>query len=412
MLWNAFDHVNLARALLSHGKYDGALTACSIGLQRTPDSAELYALLARAYDGLGRPQDALDACERALDLESSGPPALEARIRQSLILFDAGDVAQAFASAQRAWDLAPGDAQVHALIGNLLAWNGNLEAALGHIEWNWLDELTSTLQRFGGKPSWDGDDVRDKRIVVVHQQGYGDMLQAARYLPALRARAQHVIVECSGPIAGLMRRMPGVDEVCEKKVADPASYDAYVRLMTLPRILGLGAGVAAPYISPDADRASRWEAQLTGYSGRRIGLAWGGNPAHPFDFERSIPPEVLTQLGDIPDVTFFSLMLEPAADPGFAIVRIGETFEDFEDAAAAIAQLDLVVTVDTAYAHLAGALGVRVWTMLQRRPDWRWAGHGDGTAWYPSMRLFRQREPGWNAVIERVAEALARDNCA
>ncbi len=406
MLWDSFDHANLARALLARGFYDGALTACSMGLRKKPESAEMHALLARAYDGLSRAGEALAACERVLTLEQNGPSALEARVRQALIFFDAGDIAQAFAMAERAWAIAPDNAIVHTLIGNLLAWNGNLPAALGHIEWNWVNELTSTLQRFNGEPSWDGADIRDKRVLVVHEQGFGDMLHVARYLGALRQRAAHVTVECLPPIAEMMRRVPGVDAVVAYHTADPASYDTYVRLMTLPRILGVDAGAAAPYIVPDAQRSAQWKAQLRGVEGYRVGLAWGGNASHVFDFARSIRPELLAQLGAIAKVRYFSLMLEPDVDVGFDIVRIGEGFRDFDDAAAAIAQLDLVISVDTAHAHLAGALGVPVWTMLQRRPDWRWTGNGEHTPWYPSMRLFRAREPGWGPVVERVALEL------
>ncbi len=365
-------------------------------------------MLARAYDGLGRPSDALAACDRALALKDEGPSALEARIWQALILFDAGEAAQAFAMAERAWNLAPDNIYVHTLIGNLFAWSGNLAPALGHVEWNWVDELSSCLKRFDGKASWDGGDLTGKRVLVVHQQGFGDMLQMARYLPALRRRAERVIVECLSPIANVMRRMPGVDEVSEHKAADPASYDAYVRLMTLPRVLGIDAGIAAPYLVPDADRRSHWKAQLSGYDGYRVGLAWGGSRSHALDFARSISPKLFAPLGGVANARYFSLMTNPGADLGFETVRIGETFGDFEDAAAAIAQLDLVIAVDTAYAHLAGALGVPVWTMLPRRPDWRWFGNSEDTPWYPSMRLFRAREPGWSAVIERIAAALSR----
>jgi Flp pilus assembly protein TadD len=407
MLWDSFDHANLARALLARGYFDGALTACSMGLQRTPEKAEIHALLARAYDGLGRREDALATCERVLALEQSGPSALEARIRQALISFDGGDVAQAFAMAERAWSLAPDNPIVHTLIGNLLAWNGDLASALGHVEWNWVNELTTCLQRFEGRVAWDGGDLRDKRVLVVHEQGFGDMLQMARYLGALKQRAQRVIVECLAPIADVMRRMPGVDDVVHYHAADPQSYDAYVRLMTLPRILGVGSGAAAPYLAPDGQRSLQWKTRLSGYDGYRVGLAWGGNASHVFDFARSLPPELLAPLGQIPNVRYFSLMLEPNVDVGFDIVRIGEAFCDFDDVAAAMVQLDLVITVDTAYAHLAGALGVPVWTMLQRRPDWRWSGNGEATPWYPSMRLFREHEPGWGTVIERVARALS-----
>jgi hypothetical protein len=407
MLWNAFDHANLARTLLTRGHYDGALTACALGLARTPDSAELHVLLARACDGLGRRDDALVACERALALEQAGPSAVEARIRQALLFFDAGDVAAAFAMAELAWNLAPGDVRVHALIGDLIAWNGDLSSALGHIEWNWLDELTSCLKRFDGKASWDGSsDLSGKRVLVVHQQGFGDMLQMARYLPALRARAERVVVECLSPIAGVMRRMPGVDEVVEHKAADPATYDAYVRLMTLPRVLGIDSGLVAPYLKPDADRSAHWKALLSGYEGRRVGLTWGGNPRHVFDFARSLAPELLAPLAGVPNVRYFSLMMEPDVNVGFDVVRIGEAFRDFEDAAAAIAQLDLVISVDTAYAHLAGALGVPVWAMLQHRPDWRWAGNGEATPWYPSMRLFRERDRAWSTAVGRVVDAM------
>jgi hypothetical protein len=391
--------------LLSHGKYDGALTSSEMGLERQPNSAELLVLFARACDGLGRPDDALEACERVLALEPQGPSALEARILQSSIFFDAGEVALAFATAELAWNLAPGNVYVHTLIGNLFAWNGQLSSALGHIEWNWPGELTSCLNRFG-VASWEGDDIHDKRVLVVHQQGFGDMLQMARYLPALRSRAERVIVECLPQIAGVMRRMHGVDDVVPLGTIQSGEYDAYARLMTLPRILGLDSGAAVPYLVPDAKRVAHWEPIVNAAGGYRVGLAWSGNPAHVFDFKRSLPVERLAPLGDVPGVTYYSLMMQPNVGAGFDIVRVGEGFRDFDDAAAVIAQLDLVITVDSAYAHLAGSLGVPVWTMLPRRPDWRWSGNGDTTLWYPSMRLFREKTPGWPTVIDRVTAAL------
>ncbi len=411
MLWRAFDHANLAATLLSGGRYEAAKTACAIGIECSPNAAELYVLLARALDGLGSPDEALAACACALERSPTGPIARDAYITGALIYSSAGDRERAFWSAQRAWEVAPDDRDVHTLLGNLLSWHGDLESALPHVEWHWTREAEYCEDRFGDRAAWDGSDLTGQRMLVVHQQGYGDQLQMARYLPLLRDRALRVTVECLPPVAGVLRSISGIDVVSPQSVSDDA-FDRYVRMMRLPRLLGVDAGAAVPYLQADDALVALWRARLCDATALRVGIAWAGSAQHVLDFERSMLPQTLEPLAALRGVRFYSLMMEPewigASVPGLELLPLGQDFRDFSDAAATLAQLDLVLTVDTAFAHLAGALGVPVWLMLPRRPDWRWAGNGERTSWYPSMRLFRETAPRWETVPQRVAAELAK----
>lgn len=262
-------------------------------------------------------------------------------------------------------------------------------------------------------PEWDGSPLEGRTIFVHAEQGLGDALQFVRYAPLLKARgAGRVIVECTAPIGDLMRSAPDVDLVVTTGDVLPA-FDVHAYMMSLPLLCGTTIDTIpaeVPYL--EAPRRAVEDA-IRSHRGFRVGLVWGGNPIHQRDLLRSIPLSQLAPVLAVPGAKFFSLqkgaplsqLTEPAARD---IVNLDAMLGDFSDTAAALEALDLVITVDTSVAHLAGALGTPVWMMLPHVPDWRWMLDRADSPWYPSMRLFRQaaiRE--WSGVIEEITLSLA-----
>jgi tetratricopeptide (TPR) repeat protein/glycosyltransferase involved in cell wall biosynthesis len=264
-----------------------------------------------------------------------------------------------------------------------------------------------------GVPEWDGSPLDGRTIFVHAEQGLGDALQFVRYAPLLKARgAGRVIVECTSPIGDLMRGAPGVDAVVT--TGDPMpSFDLHAYMMSLPLLCGTTLGTIPreiPYL--EAPRRPVEDA-IRSYRGFRVGLVWGGNPIHQRDLLRSIPLATLAPVLDVPGVTFFSLqkgapLSQIAAPCGRNIVNLDAMIGDFGDTAAALEALDLLITVDTSVAHLAGALGTPVWMMVPHVPDWRWMLGRNDSPWYPSMRLFRQAAIlEWSDVVGAIADSLS-----
>ncbi len=388
MLFELFDYVNLAATLNSQGRYHEAVEACRLGLEQRRDLPLLFAQLGRAALGLERAGDAIAACEAALGLD---PLCLPAQLELALALRLSGDRAGALAQARAALAGDPGSEHAHCVLATLLLWDGATAEGLREQEWHWVRETELLERRFGVERRWDGVPAPGLRLLVAHEQGYGDLFHVARYLRALREQAGTLLLECAPDAAELMRTVPGVDRVIAKGEATPRDFDAYVRLMSVPAHFGADpAASAIPYLHAAATPAAG--------EGLRVGFAWSGNPQHANDRERSVEPERFAALGTVAGVTWVSL-------------RKGPEFPSFSETAACIATLDLVISVDTSVAHLAGAMGKSVWLLLPARPDWRWGIEGERTAWYPSMRLFRRAfgRP-WDDVFERVRaelEALA-----
>ncbi|MBN8902855.1 MAG: hypothetical protein J0H57_17645, partial [Rhodospirillales bacterium] len=270
-----------------------------------------------------------------------------------------------------------------------------------------------TLAERRGAPLWTGEPLAGRTLPVHAEQGMGDMVQFARYLPHL-PRDGHVILEVHPPLVRLLRQMPGVDAVLGIGEALPA-YDLRIPMMSLPLALGLtGAedvSATIPYLRADPDRSAAWRARPDALPGRRVGVVWAGNPERMrMDRRRSVPAALLAPLAAIPGVSLVSLQKGPAAaDAGAAGVAVDWTEEltDFTDTAALIAALDLVIGVDTAVIHVAGALGRPVWLLNRFDTCWRWERNCTDSRWYPTLRQFRQATPGdWSAVVAEVAAAL------
>lgn len=269
----------------------------------------------------------------------------------------------------------------------------------------------------GEIPPWTGQSLSGKTIVLLDEQGLGDTIQFARYAAPLAEAGAAVYLRCAETLHGLLQLAPGVAGVLGPGDPMPEA-DFQIPLLSLPRRMNTTPGTipaAAGYLSAAPDRVAVWKERLDAPPGvRRVGLVWAGNPDNKTDYKRSIPLVDLTQMLEMPGCAFFSLQIGKAAaetEQIDAALRPGGVFAEplpFTEVAAAVASLDLLVTVDTSLAHLAGALGVPVWTMITHVPDWRWGLGRADTPWYESMRLYRQAAIGdWSGALAEVCRDLA-----
>lgn len=251
-----------------------------------------------------------------------------------------------------------------------------------------------------------------RTILLYNEQGFGDTLQFIRYAPLVAARGGKVVVECRSELKRLIESsMPEV--IVTLTGESLPHFDYHLPMLSLPGVFGTNLKnipAQAPYLRVHRDLAQRWR-ECAASSGNKfhIGLAWAGNRNHRNDRNRSLPPEILLPLLDVPGVVFFSLQKdeELRLKINRPLVDLTGDLADFADTAALISNLDLVITADTAVAHLAGALAKPIWTLLPFVPDWRWMLNRDDSPWYPTMRLFRQTKPGdWTRVIRSVVDEL------
>lgn len=379
-----------------------------------PDNAAAWFGLAAADLRRNLPEDALAAVERGLALDPNQAAGWNNR---GVALKELGRLDEALDAYGRALALNPDD-------GETLYNRGVVHLLRGDYWQGWPDYE----HRFAGPagrppggsldhPTWSGQDLAGKTILLIAEQGSGDAIQFIRFAPALKDRgAVAVITQCREPLVRLLENAPGVDRVLVPGVPLPA-IDFYLPLLSLPRRLGItqetipGAEGYLPVPVAPEDR-------LPSKGAFNIGLNWAGSPSNEADTKRSVPLESLAPLAGMPGCRLFSLQFAAGRDPleaaGLAdhIIDLGDRLGDFAQTAALIGELDLIVTVDTALAHLAGATGRPVWVLLAHVPDWRWTLAGESTPWYDSMTLFRQPAPGdWATPIERVRNKI-KDICA
>ena len=428
---------NLVRALLAAEHYEQVLHQANAALEGTPDDGELHFARATALNALGQHTKACAAFARALSLR---PGHAASWLNMGNASADLDDLASAETLCRTAIRLDPRLAEAHASLGHILTLRGRLaeaieacEAAIGlrpefaQAHWNLAIAalLSGDLRRgfmeyewrklharyrgdFPELPGrrWDGADVRGRTILVRAEQGFGDVIQFARYLPLIRDSGGDAVAVCAPPLVPLMRSIPGVRAVAASDRLPP--YDAWVDQISLPGLFGTTLDTIPDterYLSADPARIEDWRVRLP--TGRKIGIALAGNPRHPADRRRSVPTDFGVVLPDISGVSFVNLRHGGSAGvPGLPDLTPWMT--DYAETAALIDNLDLVVTVDTSVAHLAGALGKPAWILLPHAPDWRWMLGRLDSPWYRSVRLFRQPSPGdWGSVLTRVMEELS-----
>ena len=279
-----------------------------------------------------------------------------------------------------------------------------------------VEPLRRDHERRPDLPQWRPSvELAGRRVLLTAEQGSGDLIQHARFAPILARTAAAVVLEMPWPLGAVFHTLPGIERVIG--LDDPAhGCDIACPLMSLPLFFGADAGMPPPYVTAPVDRLARWTAWLDrSPPGRRIGLVCHGDPRHPRDRDRSIALAALAPLLDMPDVTFVLIQTEvretdrAAFDAADNVRCPGAALTDYADTAALLSGLDLLISVDTSVAHLAGAMGLPVWTLLPYCPDYRWKLGRDDSPWYPSMRLYRQERPGgWGTVIQRVRNNLIR----
>ncbi len=326
-----------------------------------------------------------------------------------------GDAAGALAALDQAVALAPGNADIH--------WDRSLALlALGRIaegfaEYEWRFARAQPPARSFPQPRWAGEALPGKTLLVYAEQGFGDTIQCLRFLPAALASGARVILEVQSALRSLVEDIPGVAQVVDRGAPLPA-FDHHVPLISLPCVLGTTPATLpnrVPYLVPDAARIERFAHLIAPSPMLRVGLAWAGNPGVRNDAERSprLPP--LRALFDLPGVRFFFLQKGPGRDDlgqqqlPSGHVDLDAHISDFADTAAAMLNLDLVISSDTSVAHLAGALGVPLWVLGHHALDWRWCLQDSTHPWYPGARVFQQPEPGrWDLVVAQVRTQLER----
>lgn len=439
----AVAHYNLGIALLSRGEAAAALRPLERALKLRPGHRETTLAIVRARQGSGQTEGVHDHIASLRARAEADPSSAEAWRTLGLGLANAGDPGGAGAALDRAIALAPHDPRLLLLRGlaheEVAEYDGALaafEAALrlddsaearfyrgctllrlGRWAEGWRDyEARWEFAGFPGErrdygvPRWDGSDPSGRTILVHAEQGFGDAIHFVRYAAPLAERGARVVLACEAPLRRLLEGLPFLAQVVEHGEATPA-VDAHVPLLSLPHLLGLPEPLSAgaAYLDarhPIAPPSPRADHAL------RVGLCWAGSTAHAKDLHRSLPLDAFAELLASDGVEIHSLQKGGA---GAEAARYGERVRDslapardFLDTARIVAGLDLVITVDTAVAHLAAALGKPVWILLARNPDWRWGVRGDATLWYPSVRLFRQGSDGaWAPVVARVVAALA-----
>jgi tetratricopeptide (TPR) repeat protein len=404
---------NRGGALAGLGRYEEALACHEKAFELEPGCVQALNV-ASALQDLGRYEQALEYHERALILK---PDYVEALNNRGNALQALNRHTAAVRSYQRAIELRPGDAEAHWNEGLARLALGDYRGGWPKYEWRWRNKRLGVTQPPLDVPTWTGQESLDgKSILVFQEQGYGDAIQFVRFVSMLASRSERTVVACDDTLLEIFSSVPGVDVTTSGPLSE-SDADYQVSLMSLPLALGITLRnlPADPYLAADADKVQTWQGRVEDLDGRlKVGLVWSGNPLFAAAAQKRCPVDALEGLLSMPDIGWVSLQKDRVDED---IVRLresapnlldgGTNLEDFAATAAAITALDLVITVDTAVAHLAGALGKPVWIMLPFAADWRWLVDRADSPWYPSARLFRQRSAGdWQALIERVKQAL------
>lgn len=443
-------YYNLGVVLLAQGKPEQAAARHREALRRKPDYAEAHNCLGIALKEMGQRQEAVACYQRALQLQ---PNLAQAHNNLGNILMDQDRLDEAIERIRHALTLNPKFFEAYNNLGNGLQrmgkpaeaianyeqairvkadygeahWNKSLALLLqgdfaeGWREYEWRWKSKGFTERALGQPLWDGSALHGRTILLHAEQGLGDTLQFVRYVPWVKERGGRVVFECPKALLRLLAGFEGIDQMVAAGSALPR-YDVQAPLMSLPGIFGTNLAnlpAKTPYLSAQQRLIEHWRKELRALSGFKIGIAWKGSAANKGDVRRSIPLAQFAPLARVPGVHLLSLQKGPGAEQlaenadRLTVIDLGDRLDEangpFMDTAAVMLNLDLVVTADTATAHLAGALGVPVWIALPFMPDWRWLLGRDDSPWYPTARLFRQPRLGdWTDVFERMTAEVAK----
>ncbi len=384
-------------------------------IRRYGPSRDVVLNYAFLLNRLGRDaHPALAAHLRGLHAWLAGDPAnASLRYMRGVALTGAGHLAAALGDLERVAAAAPGDAAVRLALAEALLQACDYERGFAEIDFRWQNSghRRSELPF----PEWRGEPCAGQTILVLPEQGYGDIIQYVRYAPQLKAWGARVLVTAPDPLIPLLETLPGIDRAVPVAELHRAGIDRYVPMFSLLKHLGVryDAIPSGPYLQVPGSRAERWRGLLGALPRPRVAIAWAGSPGYPNNAARSLATAAFARILHEANIQFVNLQLGPQRDELQALPEGARIFDatalphDFADMAAVVAQCDLTVTVDTAFAHLAGALGCPVWVLLGNHGEWRWSQQPVRTPWYRTMRLIRQRRPGdWSSVVEAARAGL------
>jgi tetratricopeptide (TPR) repeat protein len=414
-------HDNLAGLLTAAGQTPQAIDHYRAVLRLEPGNAVAHHKLGLALRTGGADNDALWHFREAVRLQ---PGYSEARANIGVTLALGQRWTEALAQFEDALRAEPDSVEAHYNLGSALLLHGRLEAGWEQFEWRWRLHGMQPYRRPFPQPQWQGEDLTGRTIILHDEQGFGDTLQFCRYAPLVARRGRKVILEVHAELVSLLRLSFAGEaiEILPRSAGFPGidglpACDFHSPLLSLPGVFGTGLETipaTTPYLRADPLKIQKWSDRLASLPRLRVGLIWAGRPSHAENAQRSIALAQLAPLGGIPGITLLSLQKGEAAaqlatlPPGLVLHDFTDELPDFADTAAFLGALDLVITVDTAMAHLSGALGKTVWLLNRCIPDWRWLLGRDDSPWYPTMRQFRQPRPGdWDDVVMRVTQALA-----
>ncbi len=394
--------IGLGVVLRDRGLPAEAVARCEQALALSPDHPEARNNLGVALVDLGRPEEAAAHYERVL---AQRPERAETHNNLGFALQRQGRHADAVACYGRALAVKPDYADAHFNRAVTLLLTGQFDE--GWEEYEWRFAVGRYDRRFDA-PLWSGERLDGKTILIHAEQGFGDTLQFIRYVPAVAERGGTVVLEVPQPLLRLARTAAGVSQVI---VADDPlpSFDCHCPLLSLPRVFKTNLATipgAVPYLSVPQDAAAAWAERIGVAPELRVGLVWAGTGVGAIDLRS------LRSMFEVADVSWFSLQVGDRSGDlslldGVKIAGLAPWLTDFAETAAAVSRLDLVISVDTSVAHLAGALGRPIWLLLPKHSEWRWLLERNDSPWYSTARLFRQRDPGdWHEVARQVAAAL------
>ncbi len=404
---------NLGDVLKELSRLDEAEAYCRSALALKRDYPEALSGLGAVLRARGDLEGAEDCCRRALALD---PRYIGAQINLGLILDERGQRAEAEGSYRSALALDPNSAPARFNLSTLLLLRNSLKEGFQLYEsrFGTFTPPSTVHDRFKDYPSWQGESLSGKHILVWTEQGIGDSIMMMRYLPTLKQRGAKVVtVFCEPSLERIMGTMRGVDRVvCPPAPDFEMNFDLHCPMMSLPYLSETKNRESIPhelpYLVVPEDIRNRWRKRLSGVSGTKVGLTWAGSKTLRVDAKRSIDPLELAPLTDIDGVQLIGLQKEKGGvQPG--ILDWMDEADDFMDTAGLIENLDLIISVDTAVAHLSGALGKPTWLLNRFHGEWRWGIARQESDWYPSMRIFsQQRDSDWRSVISVVAAELRR----
>ncbi|MDR3517691.1 MAG: tetratricopeptide repeat-containing glycosyltransferase family protein [Azospirillaceae bacterium] len=411
---------NLGNALVHAGRYEEAVKICHRSTLIGPEYSEAYNNMGNALHALRRIEPAHTLYRQAITLAPSnaGPHNNLGNVMMSL-----RETERAIRAYRREVVIGSAnghgpDPRVHVNLAMALLMMGQFQEGWIEYDWRWKTRDFRGEVLPSPPPEWCGESLEGRTILLYGEQGFGDALQFCRYATVVAGLGARVLIRVQQPLVRLLATVPGVAAVAGS-VAELPAFDFHLPLMSVPRVVGTTLETipaTVPYLHADA---VAWRRRLALLAGMKVGLVWAGNPrafnheAHLTDRRRSLSLDHYAVLGTIPGVSLISLQLGPAAiqtrspPPGLRLTDWTAELGDFAETAALVAALDLVITVDTAVAHLAGALGKPVWILSRYDGCWRWLRDRDDTPWYPTARLFRQTDPDeWHSVVARIATAL------